>query len=135
MCYIIHAFKLFVFVWPHSLSLLEPITIPPGAVDIPMSGTSDRLHVMMTDTDSDDDSDCEYMEDRMLTGAHQGKKLPLSCPGSLLQGRRKKRKPSACVEASLGYSPLAQARKEDTHFSPCSASQKLRSMRCRDTDG
>ena len=91
-----------------------------GAVDIP--GTSDRLHVMTTDTDSDADSDREYMEDRMLTGVHQGRKVPLSCPGSLLQGLSlswKKRKYSARDEASLGYSPLAQARKEDGHFLPC----------------
>ena len=104
-----------------------------GAVDIP--GTSDRLHVMTTDTDSDSESDHEYMEDRVLTGPHQDRKVPLSCPGSLLQGQWKKWKSSARVEASLGYSPLAQARKEDTHFSPCSASQELWSMQCRVTDG
>ena len=116
-------------------SHMEPVTMSLGAVDIPMSGTSDRLHVMTTDTDSDSESDHEYMEDRVLTGPHQDRKVPLSCTGSQLQGQWKKRKSSARVEASLGYSPLGQARKEDTHFSPCSASQELRSIQCRGTDG
>ena len=84
-----------------------------GAVDIPMSATSD---FMTTNTDSDSESDCEYMEDRVLTGPHQDRKVPLSCPGSQLQGHWKKWKSSARDEASLGYSPLAQAWKEDTHF-------------------
>ena len=137
VCYIIHAFKLFVY-YLTSLTLsshMEPVTMSLGAVDIPMSGTSDRLHVMTTDTDSDSESDHEYMEDRVLTGPHQDRKVPLSCTGSLLQGQWKKWKSSARVEASLGYSPLGQARKEDTHFSPCSASQELWSIQCRGTDG
>ena len=92
-----------------------------GAVDIP--GTSDRLHVMTDDSDLDTNSDREYMEDSLLTGAHQENKVPLSCPGSQLQGLSlswKKRKFSARDEASLGYFPLAQAQKRDSHILPCS---------------
>lgn len=119
-----------------TLSHMEPITMSPGAVNIPIPGTSDPLHVMTTDTDLDADSDSEsgdreYKEDSLLTGAHQDRKVPLSLPGSLLQGQWKKWKSSA----RSGYSPLAQARKEDTHFSPCSDAQKFWSMHCSGPDG
>ena len=106
-----HAFNMFVYY------LTSPITMSLGAVDI--LGTSDRLHAMTDDSVSDDR---EYMKDRVLNGMHQGRKVPLSCPGSLLKGVSlpwKKRKYSAPDEASLGYSPLAQAQKEDSHFLPC----------------
>ena len=56
-----------------------------GAVDLPMTGVSDHLHNMTDDIEMDDESDsydCKYMDDSLMTGIHQGEKMPL-LPGSL----------------------------------------------------
>ena len=92
-----------------------------------MTGVSNHLHVMTGDIEMDDESDSyayKYMDDSLMTGLHQTEKMPLlsgSLQGlNLLSKNWKKRKYNARDVASIGNSPVAQARKADSLHSPSS---------------
>ena len=99
------------------LSLQNLTLLSAGVVDLPTIDVSDHLHVMTGDMEMDDESDnypCKDMDGSLMTGVHQRSKMPV-CPGSIIQRLSlpwKKRKYDVRDVASIGNSPVAQARKQ-----------------------
>ena len=130
-----------------SPSPLSPLTlttdVKPSPTFTGSMAARDSCHYsfLTSDTESDDESDYEYMEGSNVTSPvtpHCQEQQPLY-PGSTTQPLavpyecQKNQKISRA--ASLRNSPVTPARRGDSHQLPCLDRQKLRSMQDRGIDG